>query len=62
MQKPLNLQNDNIQVKQVSEFKCLGSILAENGRLDREIETRCQKTNSVTYQLSLLLLYPKIKL
>jgi hypothetical protein len=39
MQKPLNLYTDNIQVKQVSEFKYLGSIFAENRRLDREIET-----------------------
>jgi hypothetical protein len=34
MQKLLNLDTNNIQVKQVSEFKYLGSIFAENGRLD----------------------------
>jgi hypothetical protein len=62
MQKPLNLHTDNIQAKQVSEFKYLGSIYAENARFDREIETRCQKANAVTYQLSPLLLHPKIKL
>jgi hypothetical protein len=61
MQKPLNLHTDNNQVKQVSEFKFLASIFIENGRLDREKET-CQKANAVTYQLSSLLLHPKIKL
>jgi hypothetical protein len=62
IQKPLNLHTDNIQVKRISVFKYLGSVFAENGRLDREIGTRCQKTNAVTYQLSPLLLHPKIKL
>ena len=59
---PLNIQIDNIGVKQVSEFKYLGSIFTENGSLDREIETRCQKANAVTYQLSPLLLHPKIEM
>jgi hypothetical protein len=47
-------------VKQVhvSEFKYLGSIFAENVKLDREIETRCQNADAVTYQLSTLLLHP----
>jgi hypothetical protein len=60
MQKQLNLHIDNVQVKQVLEFKYLGSMFAENGRFDREIETICQKANAVTYQLSPLLLHPKI--
>jgi hypothetical protein len=56
MQKSLYIHTDNVRVKQVSEFKYLGSIIAENGRLDREIETTRQKIITVTYQLSLLLL------
>lgn len=61
-QKPLNIHITQDRVKQVSEFKYLGSIFSENGKLDREIETRCQKANAVTYQLSPLLLHPKINL
>lgn len=34
---PLNIQIDNIGVKQVAVFKYLGSILIENGSLDRMI-------------------------
>jgi hypothetical protein len=59
---PLNIHIGNTKVKQVTEFKYLGSIFTESGRLDREIETRCQKANVVTYQLSPLLLHPKIKM
>ena len=53
---------DNTQLKQVSELKYLDSIFTENGRLEREIDIRCQKANTVTYQLSPLPLYPKINL
>uniref|UniRef100_A0A0B7BUU7 Uncharacterized protein n=1 Tax=Arion vulgaris TaxID=1028688 RepID=A0A0B7BUU7_9EUPU len=56
------IQIDNTRVKQVSEFKYLGSIFTEDGKLDREIETRCQKANAVTYQLAPLLQHPKIKM
>ena len=38
----------------------LGSIFAEDGRLNREIETRVQRANSVSYQLAPLLRYPNI--
>ncbi len=47
-------------LKQVREFKYLGSIFTEDGKLDREIETRCQKANAITYQLALLLKHPNI--
>ena len=53
-----NIQIDNTRVKQISEFKYLGSIFTEDGKLDREIETRCQKAN----QLAPLLQHPKIKM
>ncbi len=47
-------------LKQVREFKYLGSIFTEDGKLDRDIETRCQKANAITYQLTPLLKHPKI--
>lgn len=38
-----NIKINGTQLKQTSEFKYLGSIFTENGKLDhREIETRCQ--------------------
>ena len=51
----MNIQVDNIKLKQVQLFKYLGSVFTEDGKMDKEIETRCQKANAVTYQLSLLL-------
>jgi len=51
---------NNTKLKQVSEFKYLGSIFTEDGRIEREIETRCQKANTVAYQLSPLLKHPNI--
>ena len=48
----LEIYVDVFKLKQVSEFKCLGSIYTADRRLDREIETRCQKANAVSYQLS----------
>ena len=35
-------------------------MFTENGKLDREIETRCQKANAVSYQLAPLLKHPSI--
>ena len=35
-------------------------MFTENGKLDREIETRCQKANAVGYQLAPLLKHPSI--
>ena len=43
------------QLKQIGEFKYLGSMFTEDGKLDREIETRIQKANQVVYQLTPLL-------
>ncbi|XP_076037601.1 uncharacterized protein LOC143023033 [Oratosquilla oratoria] len=51
---------DGTPVKQVSESKYLGSIFIEDGRLNRKIETRIQKANSVSYQLAPLLKHPNI--
>ncbi|GFS19314.1 reverse transcriptase-like protein [Elysia marginata] len=43
-----------------TEFKYLGSFFTKNGRLDREIEVRCQKANSISYQLAPLLKHESI--
>ena len=37
-----------------------GFFIAKNSRIDREIETRCQKANAVSYQLAPLLKHPSI--
>ena len=58
----LNIQVNNTLIKQVQEFKYLGSIFTEDGRPESEIETRCQRVNAVTYQLSPLLKHPNIDL
>ena len=56
----LDININGTQLKQTNEFKYLGSIFTENGKLDREIETRCQKANAVSYQLAPLLKHPSI--
>ena len=58
----LNVNINNTNLKQVPLFKYLGSIFTEDGRIDKEIETRCQKANTVTYQLSPLLKHPNINM
>ena len=56
----LDININGTQLKQTNEFKYLGSMFTENGKLDREIETRCQKANAVSYQLAPLLKHPSI--
>ncbi|XP_076038728.1 uncharacterized protein LOC143023941 [Oratosquilla oratoria] len=56
----LKISIDGNPLKQVSEFKYLGSIFTEDGRLNREIETRVQKANSVSYHLDPLPKHPNI--
>ena len=58
--EPLNISINDTLLKQVTEFKYLESIFAEDGRLDREIETRTQKANAVTYQLAPILYHKHI--
>ena len=48
----LDVTINQAQLKQVREFKYLGSVFTEDGKIDREIETRCQKANAVSYQLA----------
>lgn len=52
----------NSKIRQVNEFKYLGSYFTEDGKFDREIEARIQKANAVTYQLSPLLRHPSISM
>ena len=51
----LNIKINDTNPKQVKEFKSLGSIFTEDGRMNREIENRIQKTNSVSDHLALQL-------
>ena len=47
----LNIKINATNLKQVKEFKYLGSIFKEDGQMNREIE-RIQKANNVSYQLA----------
>ena len=38
----MNNQVDNIKLKQVQLFKYLGSVFTEDGKMDKEIETKGQ--------------------
>ena len=59
-QEQLDIKVSGTQLKQATDFKYLGSVFSEDGKLDREIETRCQKANAVSYQLAPLLRHPSI--
>ena len=48
----LNINNNDANLKWVKEFKYLGSIFTEDGRMNREIENRIQKANNIRYQLA----------
>ena len=48
----LNIKINDTNLKQVKEFKYLGSIFTEDGRMNREIENRIQRANNVSYQLA----------
>ena len=56
----LDININGTQLKQTNEFKYLGSMFTENGKLDREIEIRCQKADTVNYQLAPLLKHTSI--
>ena len=56
-QAPLHININNTNLKQVKEFKYLGSVFTEDGRMNKEIEYRIQKTNN---QLVPLLKHPEI--
>ena len=54
------LNINGTQLQHVTEFKYLGGIFREDGRFNREVETRVQKANNVRYQLAPLLKHPNI--
>ena len=56
----LNTKIKDTNLKQVKEFKYLGSIFTKDGRMNREIENRIQKANNVSYQLAPLLKHSDI--
>ena len=56
----LNIKINDTNLKQVKEFKCLCSLFAEDGGMNREIENRIQKANNVSYQLARLLKHSDI--
>lgn len=60
MEVPIKI--DNQVLKDVKEFKYLGSIFTSDGKLEREIETRIQQANKVLYQLSPILKHPAIQM
>ena len=59
---PLNITVDNNKMKQVEEFKYLGSIFTQDGKIDREIEARIKKANTVTYQLAPILAHDSVSM
>lgn len=58
----LNIKVEDNMLRQVKEFKYLGSIFTDDGKMDSEIENRCQKANAVTYQLAPLLKHKGINM
>jgi hypothetical protein len=56
----LNITVGGKPVTQCKEFKYLGSIFAEDDRMDREIEARTQSANAVLHQISPLLQHANI--
>jgi len=56
----LNIELNGTPLKQVKEFKYLGSMFTEDGKINREIEIRCQKANALIYQLSPLLKHQNV--
>jgi hypothetical protein len=43
----ISISLENTELKQVSEFKYLGTTFAKIGKMEREIEIRCNKANQV---------------
>jgi hypothetical protein len=59
---PIDVQVGNNKIKQVKEFKYLGSCFTEDGRIDREIEIRIQRANSTMLQLAPILKHTSINM
>ena len=58
--KDIKIKINNEEIKQTNEFKYLGCMFTEDGKLNREIEIRVQKANAVNYQLTPILKNPYI--
>jgi hypothetical protein len=58
----INLSIENKAIKQVTEFKYLGTTFTEDGRMEKELDIRCNKANQVIGQLAPLLQHKKIPL
>jgi hypothetical protein len=50
--KVSNIQNGSEILKNVSEFKYLGSIISWNGKIESEIEHRCSKASQILGKLT----------
>ncbi|BFZ10788.1 hypothetical protein BsWGS_13827 [Bradybaena similaris] len=57
-----NLTVNNKEIKQVSEFKYLGTTFTSDGRIDKEIDIRCNKANQVLGQISPILQHAAVPL
>ena len=51
---------EDTKIQQTEEFKYLGAMFTEDGRMDKEIDTRCMKAYQVLGQLSPLLQHQNI--
>lgn len=56
----VNITVDNQITKQVESFKYLGTTFSEDGKMDKEIDIRCNKANQVLGQLAPLLQHSTI--
>ena len=56
----INININNTNLKQVKEFKHLGSTSTEDGRMNKEIKNGIQKASNVSYRLAPLLKHPYI--
>ena len=53
---------ENTELNQVDHFKYLGSMFTPDGRITKDIETRIQKANNVSYELTAILRHQKTPL
>ena len=56
----INININNTNLKQVKEFKNLGSTFTEDGRMNKEIKNGIKKASNVSYRLAPILKHPDI--
>jgi beta-glucosidase-like glycosyl hydrolase len=49
----LNITVVNDSIKQTNEFKYLGTVFSDDGKIDKEIDIRYNKANQILGQLTL---------